>query len=419
MTDGVGRIESSQRTLHGNENPASDLRDSLSGKVAQSELELSCDRVVLHVINRLSMGGSQGLLLRTVHELQRRGIESAICVLESDAYTDDCYRSELFPTYLNFSGDYRDPFQLRACVRSLCHVVESKRPVLVHSYLWTSDFVSAIVAGRCDIPHLCHIVDRRKWQTSRRWVHRLRRWGTRRAFRRADTRFVAVSGAAKEFACENMGYAPGRVAIAYNGIDVDDVPWIGTARFSDKFRPLVVGSAGRLEEEKGHRYLIEAIHLLQNRGVDVRLKITGDGRLRGDLESLVEKLGLIQSVEFLGWVPDVLDFYRQVDVFAVPSIAAEGLPTTILEAMASGSIVVASDVGGAGEAIEHDESGFLVAPGSAQCLAEQLEHVVRTHEHMPDVAIAARHRIETTFSTQRMVDSVLEQYHVLLSGNCR
>jgi glycosyltransferase involved in cell wall biosynthesis len=102
------------------------------------------------------------------------------------------------------------------------------------------------------------------------------------------------------------------------------------------------------------------------------LLVAGEGSLREPLQQLAAELGIGGRVQFPGLVPDVPEFLRSVAVSVLPSLAAEGLPLTILEAMATGLPVVATDVAGAGEVIEDGVSGLLVPPGDDQTLADAL-----------------------------------------------
>ncbi len=363
---------------------------------------------VLHVVDRLSMGGTQNLLIRTLNELQNRGVDSHLCVLAAADCTDESYRDLVNPTYLNFPGDYRNPLTVRRCVRQLQDVLHDLQPDILHSYLWVSDFVAARANRERVATHICHIVDRRDWQASGKLLHRIRRSITQRAFKRAGTRFVAVSQAAKDFACDHMGYSPDRVAVAANGVDWQE--FADASERSEQRGTIILGTAGRVESEKGHSYLLEAVALLVRQGRLVELRITGEGPLKRELQTFVEQQGLSKHVKFLGWVSNVRDFYRDLDVFVVPSVNAEGLPTTILEAMVSGCAVVASDVGGAREAIRHGIDGCLVPPGNALALACEIAQLVESPALIARMADSARTRIREHFTTEKMVDVICQTY---------
>ncbi len=356
------------------------------------------------------MGGTQNLMLRSLRELERRGVESHLCVLASAQTTDACYREHVDPTYLNFPGDYRNPWAVRRCVHELQNVIREFCPDILHSYLWVSDYVTARANRRRSATHLSHIVDRRDWQASGRLVHRVRRAITQRAFKRAGTRFVAVSQAAKDFACEHMGYSTDNVAVAANGIDWQESADAPVRRSHRDC--IVLGTAGRIEFEKGHSFLLQSVADIVQQGRSVELRITGEGPLKRELQSLAEAQGLGERVKFLGWVPHVRDFYRDLDLFVVPSVNAEGLPTTILEAMASGCVVVASDVGGAGEAIRHGIDGCLVPPRDVVALTREIVQLIDDPEQLARLAQSARNRIQNHFTTENMVDVICQSYVV-------
>ena len=375
------------------------------------------DLRILHVISTLNLGGTQNLLQRADRDLRSRGCYSRVCVLSGAEQVDDEYR-ETDPICLEFHGDYRSPLATSACVRRLCEVVDRERPDVLHSYMWTADFVSALAASRRRVCHLSQIVDRRDWLQSRRWIHALRRAGTRYAFRRAQTRFLAVSEAARQFAVDHLRIPADRTGVAYNGIDWSDYESATPVPVAAD-RPLVLGTAGRLELEKGHSFLIESVRQLLDAGHDVQLDVTGEGPLRSQLESQVSDLGIGDRVRFLGWVDDVRAFYRRIDAFIVPSRFAEGLPTTILEAMASGCVVVASDVGGAGEAVEDGVSGFVVPPEDVSALTSAVGRLCADRTQFAAIGAAARERIESGFTTRQMVDTMLDTYHAELTRRSR
>lgn len=159
--------------------------------------------------------------------------------------------------------------------------------------------------------------------------------------------------------------------VIYNGIDTQkfSVGHQAMARFSNYLPQGVrlIGAAGRLEEVKGHRYLIEAMQYVPE---DVHLAIAGDGSQKAKLTRMVHDLGLESRVHLLGRVDDMRSFYRALDVFCLPSLN-EGFPLSPLEAQACGIPAVLSNVGGCSEALCAD-TGFLAKAGDALDLASQI-----------------------------------------------
>jgi len=185
--------------------------------------------------------------------------------------------------------------------------------------------------------------------------------------------YVAVS----EFVLER-GVRTGRIpatkaSVIHNGIDTERfaAPKGGRRRAW----PLVIGCVGRLSEEKRHRDLVEAAAALVRDGNDLRLDLVGDGETRPPVEAQVRELGVEGRIRFLGMRSDVPELLRGFDIFVLPS-RFEGLPLTILEAMASGLPVVATRVGGVPELVEDGVNGFLVEPQSPAELAAAIRRLV-------------------------------------------
>jgi glycosyltransferase involved in cell wall biosynthesis len=367
---------------------------------------------LLHVIDNLKLGGSLHLAQRTWKGLRERGHEVEIAVLvNSTKEQPDC--STGFQVHrLNYHGDYRRPFSLSLCAQKLSHVIRDTNPDLVHSWLWLSDVVAAKSAKKCGKPHLSHILDRRNWQLSSALKHRFRRFLTKRAFQLARTRFLAVSQSAADFASQTLSISPTAITTAYNSIEIEDYRSLSPIAIdAEKMHPIRLGIAARIEDEKGHKFAIQAMKLLKAKGQNAVLKITGEGSTKDDLLKLTHHERLEDCVKFVGWVPDVKSFLEEIDVFLVPSIDSEGLPTTILEAMASGRIVVATDVGGAAEVITSGLNGLIVKPKDPQAIADAIIQITANPRDSVEMARQAVSRIECGFTMKHMLDVVEATYN--------
>lgn len=379
---------------------------------------------VLHVIDDLKLGGTQNLVLQVVRVLQSRGIDSDICVLNAP---DRTYSWKWLPeriTYLKITCDYRRPWELMQCAKRLRAIITKKSPDIVHSYLWFSDIVTALANRDKLWPHVSQIVDRREWQASASIKHRLRRWMTRRAFEKSGTTFLAVSEHAREFAVHTLTLDPSRVKVAYNSVAPELFSSVAPSKVSrkpsgqscDNSAAVILGAIARLEPEKGHAYLLEAIADLRSRGVQTHLIVTGDGGIRSILEEQARQLDILQQVSFVGFVDNVLDVLNDIDVLVVPSIHSEGLPTTILEAMAAGRLVIATDVGGATEAIRDGVDGIIVPARNSSRLADSIEFLVKNHAVASEMVQSAQSRVRSQFTREQMVDRIVEEYQVRLAS---
>src|SRR5581483_2521713 len=127
-------------------------------------------------------------------------------------------------------------------------------------------------------------------------------------------------------------------------------------------------AAGRLSPEKGHKYLLEAVPKLLPRIPRLLVVLLGEGRQRTELEGLAIELGIRNHVLFAGFKKDIRAWIQACDLVVNPSLT-EGMPNVVLEAMALGSPVIATSVGGVPDLIDHMQSGLLVAPGDSNSLA--------------------------------------------------
>jgi glycosyltransferase involved in cell wall biosynthesis len=189
-----------------------------------------------------------------------------------------------------------------------------------------------------------------------------------------------------------------KLSIIRCGVDVDDFALAGAAqrRPGDPLRILCVG---RLVPDKGQSMLIEACRQLLAEGIDVRLRLVGDGSDRTRLEQLAARHGLLERITFSGSVGQdaIRELYAEADVFCLPSFA-EGIPVVLMEAMARGCPVVATRVMGVAELVDDGHSGLLVAPADPDALAAALQRIALEPELGAALVTAARARVEAEFS---------------------
>jgi colanic acid/amylovoran biosynthesis glycosyltransferase len=203
-----------------------------------------------------------------------------------------------------------------------------------------------------------------------------------------------------------------RVERVYNGIDLEK---FRPADF--KTTPPTILSIGRLVEKKGVLDLVEACKTLKKRGVPFRCVIVGKGELEPQIRSRVGSLGLEDVISLPGPCPqdEVRDLYRRSDVFVAPCVVArngnrDGLPTTILEAMASGLPVVSTPVTGIPEAVVNGETGALVPERDPEALADALQDLLEDPKLREKLGIAGRRRAEDLFELRSNVSRLRQLF---------
>ena len=164
---------------------------------------------------------------------------------------------------------------------------------------------------------------------------------------------------------------------------------------------------------KGIRYFLDAARDVAQRVPDARFLVVGDGPLRAELERYALSLGLGQRVVFMGFRLDVPEILAEVAVAVSPSLA-EAISNSVIEAMAAGVPVVGTRVGGTPEAVEDGETGILVPPRDAGALARSIVTLLEDRALASRLGLAGRRRIETQFSTERMVRATERLYASLI-----
>jgi glycosyltransferase involved in cell wall biosynthesis len=178
---------------------------------------------------------------------------------------------------------------------------------------------------------------------------------------------------------------------------------------------IVINFTGRIVERKGIDVLINAFaqagNLLQSSST---LIIIGTGFDEDKLRNLASKLGITNNVRFLGHSREVVKYYQASDIFVLPSYA-EGMPNSLLEAMACGLPVIASRIGGVVDVVEDGKSGILVEPGDVSGLASAMVRLLKDAELRQRLGAEARKRIVEGFSIDRIAEEYIKLYGELIA----
>jgi len=238
----------------------------------------------------------------------------------------------------------------------------------------------------------------------------------RRGFWRRAERIIAISDAVRGVLL-SAGFPPDQIAVVPSGIAIDE-----TARVTreDPRRKLgllpstsLAVATGALERPKDHATLIRAAALTLGNS-DLHWAIAGEGRLRADLERLIDQLGLRRRVHLLGEVPDAARLVASADLFVMSSIE-EGLGTAVLDAMALGIPVVGTRAGGIPEMLAGG-AGTLVPPGDPRALADAVTALLNDPAARAAQVARGREAVRR-FSDERMAEGVLQVYRSLTSAD--
>lgn len=222
---------------------------------------------------------------------------------------------------------------------------------------------------------------------------------------------------------ERIGLALGlfpkeKSRVVINGIDTEDIDKIGVDRRKVRFelglglRDFVAVMVARFDPVKGHLRLVKLLPELVEAIPNLKVVFVGDGELRAEAEELAKKLGVFGAARFLGFRKDVYEILEMGDAFILSSFR-EGLPLTVLEAMACGLPVVGSDVVGIRDVVVNGETGYLVDFDSSD-LKEALQRLYSDRALREKMGKRGRERVEAEFSLDRFVEDTLGVYKEIL-----
>ena len=225
------------------------------------------------------------------------------------------------------------------------------------------------------------------------------------------TQIIAVSMAGFEHLATVCHVPRNNLRLIHNGIDLARfVTTAATNANGSHERPAVrIGMVAQLTPPKGWYDFIAVMANLRETGLAVRGLIVGEGELRSELESLVASRGLTEIIEFLGFMSDVAPTLRSLDILLFTS-HREGLSVAILEAMATGLPIIATDVGGTREQVISNQNGYLCAPGDIDTLTSKALELAQAPETRARMGRTSREFVEQKFSELRMLKDYVDCY---------
>ena len=309
------------------------------------------------------------------------------------------------------------PLAFVAGVRLVRRVVRKHRATLIHAH-WAIPSGAIAAAAADDLPLVISLHGSDLFVAER---NRLAGWAARRAFRRAD-RVTGCSADLRDRAVA-LGADDGRAETLLHGVDADR--FTPSAETRARVRAghgigaddPVVFAVGRLVRKKGFEYLIDAVASLAPRHARLRLVIAGGGDLDGELHERAAARGVTDHVMFLGSVAHgaVADWLAAADISAAPSVVddagnVDGLPNTVLEALASATPVVATLAGGIGAVAVDGETALIVPERDSEALAHAIETLVQDPALGGRIGQTARQRMQTEQTWARVAQRFEEAY---------
>jgi len=386
---------------------------------------------IIHIITRLDKGGSAENTLLTAGGLDKQiydvllikglSIESGMADDEAMAVEKSIREAEIEGVrILTLSGLVRriSPFYDFKTFFALVKILRYECPHIVHTHTSKAGILGRWAAFFAGVPIIIHT------------PHGHVFWGY---FGRLKTSFyiilekftavitdkiIALTEQEKNDHLHFRIASGDKFSVVHSGIKLDRFsnlsadPAVMRRKLGISEGDLVVGTTGRLTPVKGYRYLIEAAVNILDARPNTTFVFLGAGELSDELKKMASKLGMKEKVKFLGWRPDVAEVMSAFDLFVLPSLN-EGMGRVLVEAMALGKPIVASDVGGIPALVLHGENGYLVFPGDAEHLSAAISDLLENPEKRKSMGENGK-KIAADYSADAMVQKIDQLYRTVL-----
>ncbi|MBS0614803.1 MAG: glycosyltransferase [Proteobacteria bacterium] len=363
---------------------------------------------ILHVIDSLDLGGAQSVLINLIRHGDRSRFNYEVATMHGHGVYWDAVRELGIPVHSLSVHPL-----LPSYVPALLWLCASRRYDIVHAHLLGSNLIAKPLAALCRVKVRINHDHCNDKTGMNRWLVR-----ADKLVNRLSTHVIAVSGSVRDYAICHEGLPADRVDTVYNGIDLarfqpgPEKRTEARARFGLPQDAFVVIGVGRLSYQKNFGLFLQvAARVLKDRP-QAYFAIAGTGDEEAALRQQARELGLEPRLKFLGFVADMRALYPAADVLMLTS-RYEGLPITILEAMATGTAIVSSNLDGVQEVLRDDVDSALVTPGDAEGFAQRLRALMDSPQLMQRYRQAALTKVRTTFSAEaatRAVESIYLRY---------
>lgn len=371
---------------------------------------------VLYIIESLSQGGAERRLINDLKFMDRHKVESAVCVLSGNVFLEKEIVNLGVAVYrmsLKKLADYRGIFRLMKLIKTV-------RPDIVHTQLFWSDILGRIAAKLTGVPVVISTIQSSAYEPGNSYLFsRKRKLLDSLTGKLFNNKYIAVSKFVKKSIIRRLGIKENKISVIYNCLDFSDFYTPGQGTLQELKNGLglsgndfILAVVGRLNPPKGHRFIFEALSILKPRFPNLKLLIIGDGPSRQELAEYAGKLGIEKEIIFLGVRDDVKNLLAISDIFVFPTLS-EGMPLSLLEAMAMRKPCIASAIEPIKEVIEDKNTGYLFPPGDSQGLAAVLENILKAPGKMDETAMRGAEFTRKRFDASAAADELAGIYEEL------
>ena len=356
---------------------------------------------VLHLINGEHFSGAERVQDLLGLALPQFGFEADFACLKSGKFPEvRKSQSNLFEIDMGSSYNI-------FCYRKIAKIARETNCVALHAHTPRTLMIGALVARSTKLPLIYHVHSPVSRDSTRFFQNKLNTWVEAWSLK-AVTKMICVSNSLAGY-MQELGNDADKICVVSNGVPaIDDLP-----QRQSPGKCWTVGTMALFRQRKGTEVLLDALAILKEQNVDVKLRAVGPfetPEYEAEIMAQVDRLGIADMIEWTGFQTDVNYQLQQMDLFVLPSLFGEGLPMVVLEAMAQGVPVVASRVEGIPEAVRDGVDGLIFEPANAQDLAERILSIYGDNEKWWAMSDSSLERQREHLSENSMAKGVAEVY---------
>lgn len=368
---------------------------------------------ILFIITSSGIGGAEKMLYYTATGLNYNKYDVSVCSLKKKGEIAAYLEKQGIEVYCLHMGG-RERFlgwlsSIIALIRLFPYLIRI-RPTIIHSFLFRANILARIAGYLTGVPIVISSV--RVMGGEKKYFHYVEMITSFMV-----DHYVAVSESVLRHIIDKSRISNEKISVIYNGVNIksqDDLHEQNVkAPLTIENEDRILMTVGRLHEQKGHCYLIQAVSKVRKEFPKVKLLVAGEGEEENNLKKLVKSLDLTNEVIFAGLSSDIEGILPMAELFILPSLW-EGLPNALLEAMAAGKPVVATNVGGIPEIVVHGETGILIPPRDPDALAIAIIDLLQNRLKAKDMGEAGRIRAGKRFSIYKMIEKTENLYQEFL-----
>ena len=368
--------------------------------------DVSSKLSIMQLVHSLRIGGSEKVALDISSYLDRAQFDPSVCAMDLDGEL----AHELDSRNIRHHVFYRRGLEPGVSVR-LYRYLRQHHVDVVHTHHFAQLFYAALPArlAGARIIHTEHEFFTYKTSALGRALLR--------PLSLFCERVTVVGPEVADYFLNTIGIPKRRLKIVLNGVDVETFNYDRKAAREElglRSQEIVIGTIGRLEPEKSQTTLLDVFQHVAAQHPHARLMIAGDGQLADELKSYAGRLGVMDRTLFLGYRRDVPRLLAAMDIFVLTSIR-EGLPISLIEAMAARRPVVASNVGSVTDLVRDGCSGLVVTAGDTNAFIGAVESLVSSPELRQRMGNAGRETVEASYSLSAIVREYEELYRTAVS----